>query len=78
MKHNFYRVKSINLPCLGYRQDCGCGDCEYENSGNCDECICCVDACGYYDTRTGKRVNWILRKIQDYRCRKYHGKENRN
>lgn len=69
---------SINLPCLGYRQDYGCDgydyDCGYQYSDEifCDDCVCCVAACGYYNPKTGKRINWVLRKIQDRRCRKYH------
>lgn len=69
---------SINLTCLGYREDYVCDgyeyDCEYENSGEitCDECVCCRAACGYYNPKTGKRINWFFRKIQDHRCRKYY------
>jgi hypothetical protein len=60
---------SINLPCLGRREDYGCDgyeyDCGYENSGEitCDDCICCIANGGYYNPKTWRRINYILRKI---------------
>lgn len=66
---------SINLPCLGYRQDCGSDgyeyDCEYDSCTFCEDCVCCESG-GYYNPRTGKRINLILRIIKDYRVKKYY------
>ena len=69
------RIKQLDIPCKGYQ--CGIPsdgyeyDCKYENSCDfsCDECVCNF---GYMNPVTGKRINFILRKIQNKRAMKYY------
>lgn len=69
------RITELDLPCLGYQfGDLISGyeyDCEYENSEGiaCDDCVCCY---GEYNPKTGKRINLVLRVIQNYRAIKHY------
>jgi hypothetical protein len=66
---------SINLPCLGYRADFGPDgyeyDCEYGTGIPCEDCVCCLDACGYTDPRNDKEINFLFKIIQRRRSKKY-------
>ena len=69
------RMPGLDIPC----RSCQCGnpldgydyDCEYEKSEGvvCDDCVCNF---GFYNPKTGKRINWILRIMQCRRAIKYY------
>ncbi|MBS6764034.1 MAG: hypothetical protein KH304_10725 [Clostridium sp.] len=69
------RISGLDVPCMGRRSgnplDGYDYDCEYENSVDifCDDCVCNY---GFYNPRTGKRINWFLRVIQRRRALKYY------
>lgn len=71
------KIKSLNVPCLGYREDYGCDGYEYEcgyydSNGICVECDDCVCNFGDINPINGKRINFILRSIQNRRAIKYY------
>ena len=73
------KIKKLNIPCKSYQ--CGTPtdgyeyDCEYYDSNGicveCDECICNF---GDINPINGKRINFILRFIQNKRAIRYYKK----
>ena len=71
------KIKSLDIPCMSYRSgnpsDGYEYECEYyENSGICIECDECICNCGYVNPINGKRINFILRCIQNIRANRCH------
>ena len=78
------KIKSLDIVCKGYLTYYGCDghefDCGYENSCEfgCEDCVCNF---GNMNPINGKRINFILRFIQNKRAIKYYKikeKENTN
>ncbi len=68
------RIKTLDIPCKGvheYYYDGDDFDCEYEKADEvcCDDCICNF---GYMNPATGKKINFILRFIQDKRAVRHY------
>lgn len=69
------KINNLDIACLSTR--CGTPtdgydyDCEYEQSGeiSCDDCVCNY---GHYHPKTGKRISWLLRVIQNRRAIKHY------
>lgn len=70
-----FLTKAIDVPCKGYRLDCGCDgydyDCEYEASCEffCDECVCNF---GYMNPVNGKEISNLMKFVQNKRAIEYY------
>ena len=80
------KIKSLDIPCKGYKSGTPIDGYEYEcgyydKTGICTECDECVYNFGDINPVSGKRINFILRFIQNKRAIKYYKikeKENTN
>ena len=80
------KIKSLNIPCKSYVSGTPIDGYEYEceyydKSGLCVECDECICNFGDINPITGKRINFILRFIQNKRAIKHDKikeKENTN
>ena len=75
--------KNTNVKCEGYTQNYGCDGTEYEcgyydKTGICVTCDDCVCNFGSINPVNGKRINFILRFIQNRRAVKYFEHKTKN